>query len=132
MRPRRGPRSRLVGRRSDIAESDAALDVLAGENGLVVPANEDANVAWQFRRHSGRCQIAVARNQNAMKCRLGELEASCGSGRGDEVALTIGIEAPSSWLAVLRESKVEPDARRVWGIVGLSACSVSLFVRSLR
>lgn len=55
----------------------------------------------------------MASNHSAVECRLGRLEASCGSARGDEVALTIGIEAPSSCLAIWRGSKVEPDAR-VW------------------
>ena len=40
--------------RSYILEGDSALDVFARKDGLVVPANEDSNVAWQFWWHLER------------------------------------------------------------------------------
>lgn len=41
----------LMGLRGDILEGDCAFDLLAGEDGLVAPMDEDANVGLGVGRH---------------------------------------------------------------------------------
>lgn len=53
VRTGRGARGGLSKCRGNVAEGDAALDVFAGKDGLVVPANKDTNVAQRFGRHVG-------------------------------------------------------------------------------
>lgn len=69
---------------SNVLEGDGAFDLLASEDGLVVPADKDSNVAGGLWRHDGarpgggegKGSIEVATNQVVITCLVSTIVAS--------------------------------------------------------
>lgn len=108
--------------RCDVPEGDGALDLLAGEYGLIVPADEDADVARRVGRHVGVERIR-------MRLGSGHLSESATAVHEDQLAAGQLRDGDRGWEVADQRGRERPAAPQC-GIARVTARRYSVAVVS--
>lgn len=115
---------RLARSRRDVLEGDGAFDFFASKDGLLVPANEDADVARGVGRHGGRpsetsaCNSAATMRGQMQHFRTGALSysgARCARqtkrAEVDGMRRWMGTRNATSWESGTRRKEMEEEVQ---------------------